>query len=111
VLLWNKALVKRVLVFGHSFNSRIFLDVVQRASALGSIQPEHSHGFMRCLAAKDSRGEVLTRVVILALLRLETQVRSCLGPQAGASRIRCPHDLTLLKPAAPADAKCFGEVV
>jgi hypothetical protein len=111
VLLWNKALIKRMLVFGHSFNSRIFVDTVKRVSALGSIQREHIHSFMRCLAANDNRGEELTRAVILALLRLETQVRSCLGPQAGASPIRCPSDMALLKLSEATDAKCFEEVV
>jgi hypothetical protein len=43
MLLWNKALIKKMLVFGYSFDSRIFVDAVKRASALGSIQQEDSH--------------------------------------------------------------------
>jgi hypothetical protein len=65
----------------------------------GSIQQEHFHSFVRCLATNDNRGEALTRAVILALLGMEAQMRSGLGPQAGASRIRRPHDMALLKPA------------
>jgi hypothetical protein len=42
-----------------------------RQTALGSIQQEYVHCFTRCLAANDSRGEALTRAVILALLRME----------------------------------------
>jgi hypothetical protein len=64
VLLWNKALIKKMLVFGCSFNSRISVDDVKRVSALGSIQQEHFHSFMRCLAANDNRGESQTRTAI-----------------------------------------------
>jgi hypothetical protein len=84
---------------------------VKRAAALGSIQQEHFHFFMHCLAAKDNRGGALTRAVILALLRMEAEVRSGLGPHTGASRIRRPHDMVLLKPAEAAEVMCFGDIV
>jgi hypothetical protein len=58
---------------------------------------------MRSVAANDNRGEALARAPILALLRMEAQVRSGLGPQAGASRIRRPRDMALLKPAEAAE--------
>jgi hypothetical protein len=108
VPLRNKALIKKMLVFGYSFNSCIFVDAVKRASALGSIQQQHFHSFMRCLAANDNRGESLARTVILALLRMEAQVRSGLGPQARASRIRRPHDMVVLKRAETAEVS-FGQ--
>jgi hypothetical protein len=67
VPLWNKALILKMLVFGYSWNSRIFVDAVKRASALGSYARTT---IMRSLAANDNRGEALTRAVLLALLRL-----------------------------------------
>jgi hypothetical protein len=42
-------------------NSRNFVDVPKRASALCSMRQEHFHGFTRSLAANDNRGEALTR--------------------------------------------------
>jgi hypothetical protein len=48
--MWNQALIKKMLGFGYSFNQRIFVDAVKRASALGSTQQEHFHGFVRHLA-------------------------------------------------------------
>jgi hypothetical protein len=73
-LLWNKALFRKMLVFGHSFNSRILVDAVKRASALGSMRQKHFRCFMRCLAANDSRCEALTSATIVVLPRVETQV-------------------------------------
>jgi hypothetical protein len=58
---------------------------------------------MRCLEANDNRGESVIRALLLALLRMEAQARSGIGPQAGASPIRRPRDMALLVPGAVAD--------
>ena len=64
----------------------MFVDDVKRARALGSMQQEHFHAFMRSLAPNDNCGEALTTGVIMAVLRMEAGVRSGLGPQLAARR-------------------------